>query len=224
MYFNKIGRRKSWIIPFLTLSGLTLFIFSKKVNQWLGDGNESIPDVVSLTMIFFALRMFTATQDIAVDGWAITLLQKRNVGHVATAEACGMTAGFYGGYLTLLILESKDFCNKYIFSQPRDHGLITISGFMKFWGVIYVVTAVLITIFKREKSEADADLRENSDYGIKKAYPTLLKIVKLKPVMKLAIFLLTVKITFGADPMTLLKLVEYGMPKEKIALMCKKII
>lgn len=151
------------------------------------------------------------------------MLQKRNIGHVATAEAVGATAGFYTGYMSLLILESKDFCNKYIFTEPRDEGLITIKGFMIFLGVVYLATSFFVGLFKHENSEMDEKLREYPDYGIRKAYPTLLNILKLKPVLRLALFLLTVKITFGAtDSMTFLKLIDYGMPKDKIALMGKK--
>lgn len=212
------------MVPFEIFAGITLILSANHVNKWLGDGQENVPDVTSLTIIFFLLRMFTATHDIAVDGWALSMLKKRNIGHVATAEAVGATAGFYTGYMSLLILESKDFCNKYIFSEPREEGLITLSGFMIFWGVIFILTSIGMA-FKHENSEMDVKLREYPDYGVKKAYPTLLNILKLKPVIRLVIFLLTVKITFGAtDSMTFLKLIDYGMPKEKIALLGESVI
>lgn len=53
------------MIPFEILSGLTLIFSASKVNQWLGDSQQNVPDVVSLTLIFFSLRVFTATHDIA---------------------------------------------------------------------------------------------------------------------------------------------------------------
>lgn len=37
-------------------------------------------DVVSITALFFLLVLMAATQDIAVDGWALTLLARNNVG------------------------------------------------------------------------------------------------------------------------------------------------
>jgi PAT family acetyl-CoA transporter-like MFS transporter 1 len=43
-------------------------------------------------------------QDIAVDGWAITMLSARNVGLASTANAVGQTAGLvisFTGYLVL---------------------------------------------------------------------------------------------------------------------------
>lgn len=63
-------------------------------------------------------------------------------------------------------------------------------------------------------------MEANPDYGIKKAYPLLWKIVKLKPVLKISLILLTVKASFAAcDTVTSLKLIEYGVPKDKIALL-----
>jgi len=37
-------------------------------------------DVVGITALFFFLVLLAATQDIAVDGWALTLLSKKHVG------------------------------------------------------------------------------------------------------------------------------------------------
>ena len=37
-------------------------------------------DVASITALFFVLVLLAATQDIAVDGWALTLLSRRHIG------------------------------------------------------------------------------------------------------------------------------------------------
>lgn len=165
------------------------------------------------------LWFLTATQDIAVDGWALTMLQRKNVGHAATCNVVGQTAGGFFGYVVFLVLESTDFCNKYVFDEPRDEGLVTLSGFLKFWGIVFLGTTVLVAIFKREHSNK-VEVEEDPDYGIKKAYPMLWKIVKLKPVLRLSLMLLTVKASFAAcDGITTLKLIEYGIPKDKIAIL-----
>lgn len=208
------------MIPFEVLTGLTFIITSNYVNYWLGDENQNEPQVLILTIVFFALRTFAATHDVAVDGWALSLMHRRNIGHVATAEAVGGVSGWYIGYVVLIIFESKEFCNAHIFSSPRDEGLITLSGYMKFWGFLFLLVASLIALFKREETELDEKLREHPDFGIRRAYPTLLNILKLKPVIRITIFFLTVKASFGAiDSVTLLKLVDYGVPKDKIALL-----
>jgi len=37
-------------------------------------------DVTSITILFFVLVLLAATQDIAVDGWALTLLSRKHIG------------------------------------------------------------------------------------------------------------------------------------------------
>lgn len=37
-------------------------------------------DIVSITVLFFVLVLLAATQDIAVDGWALTLLSRPHIG------------------------------------------------------------------------------------------------------------------------------------------------
>jgi hypothetical protein len=49
----------------MMLQGIILIVSSFYVNEWLGDGKEITPYVITLTAVFFALRMCTATQDIA---------------------------------------------------------------------------------------------------------------------------------------------------------------
>lgn len=218
-YIKAVGRRKSWLVPSQLLIGAFMIYLAQNVDEWLGDGAEKRPQMFLLTSVFFMLWFLTATQDIAVDGWALTMLQRKNVGHAATCNAVGQTAGGFIGYVIFLVLESTDFSNKYVFSEPRDVGLVTLSGFLKFWGIVFLGTTILIAIFKREKSIADEELEENPDYGIKKAYPMLWKIIKLKPVIKFSLILLTAKASFAAcDAITTLKLVDYGIPKDKIAL------
>ena len=40
-------------------------------------------DIVSITVLFFILVLLAATQDIAVDGWALTLLSRQNIGYAS---------------------------------------------------------------------------------------------------------------------------------------------
>lgn len=44
------------------------------------DCSKQAADVVGITSLFFVAVLLAATQDIAVDGWALTLLSKRNIG------------------------------------------------------------------------------------------------------------------------------------------------
>ena len=51
-----------------------MLLLSTKVDQYLGA--EGSPDVKTLTIAFFFLNFLAATQDIAVDGWALTMLHR----------------------------------------------------------------------------------------------------------------------------------------------------
>lgn len=50
-------------------------------------------EMLPLTAYFFMLYFLMATQDIAVDGWALTMLSKDNVGYASVANAVGQTFG-----------------------------------------------------------------------------------------------------------------------------------
>lgn len=83
LYMKRFGRRKSWLIPVQSLIGAFMIVLSQNVNEWLGDGEGQEPQIVLLTSVFFVLWFLTATQDIVVDGWCLTMLKRRNVGYAA---------------------------------------------------------------------------------------------------------------------------------------------
>jgi MFS transporter, PAT family, solute carrier family 33 (acetyl-CoA transportor), member 1 len=196
-----------------------MICLSQYVDKWLGDENSKKPEILALAIMFFILYFLIATQDIAVDGWALGLLKKRNVCYAATCNSVGQVVGFTISYAVLLVFESKDFCNQFIFKEERDVGLISFAEFLRYCGIAFIVVTIFVGIFKKENFDLQKELEDHPDYGIKKAYPILWKIVKLKPVVKLSILIISVKICVAAcDGITDLKLIEYKIPKDKIAI------
>lgn len=63
-----------------------------------------------------------------MDGWALTMLSRENVGYASTCNSVGQTAGYFMGNVLFLALESPDFCNKYLRAEPRTVGIVTLSG------------------------------------------------------------------------------------------------
>lgn len=63
-----------------------------------------------------------------MDGWALTMLSRENVGYASTCNSVGQTAGYFMGNVLFLALESADFCNKYLRVEPKDTGIVTLSG------------------------------------------------------------------------------------------------
>ncbi|XP_055608396.1 acetyl-coenzyme A transporter 1 [Uranotaenia lowii] len=226
LYWSRFGRRKSWLIPTQYLIGIFMLILSMQVNRWLGSNDEGgtvtvAPNIPILTGIFFALNFLAATQDIAVDGWALTMLKRCNVGHASTCNSVGQTAGYFLGYVAFMALESAEFCNGYLRSEPSDEGMVTLPGFLWFWGLVFLVTTTLVALFKRESlPNAERGGEEHMELDIKQTYSLLLDIIKMKPILILTAILLTVKIGFAAcDAVSSLKLIDAGVPKDKLALL-----
>ncbi|EQB52057.1 hypothetical protein CGLO_08347 [Colletotrichum gloeosporioides Cg-14] len=95
----KVGRRKSWILPIQLLSGLgMLWLGSTVENMMATTGKPGGPTVWNFTGWWFFLVFMCATQDIAVDGWALTLLTPGNVSYASTAQTVGLTAGHFLSY------------------------------------------------------------------------------------------------------------------------------
>uniref|UniRef100_A0A672UG72 Solute carrier family 33 member 1 n=1 Tax=Strigops habroptila TaxID=2489341 RepID=A0A672UG72_STRHB len=130
VYLRGFGRRKSWLVPTQYVLGVFMIYMSTQVDMLLGDGEGRAPDVVALTVTFFLFEFLAATQDIAVDGWALTMLSRENVGYASTCNSVGQTAGYFLGNVLFLALESSSFCNKYLRFQPQPQGIVTLSGWI----------------------------------------------------------------------------------------------
>ncbi|XP_027219891.2 acetyl-coenzyme A transporter 1 [Penaeus vannamei] len=216
VYFQKMGRRKSWLVPAQYLIGFFMLILSSNINTLLGEGSAEAPNVTIITAVFFALNFLAATQDIAVDGWALTILSRENVGWASTCNSVGQTAGYFLGYVVFLALESRDFCVNYL---GQADSLVTLPGFLYFWGIVFCVTTSLVWLLKHEKDESEVELDE-PDFGLIGTYQVLGRILKMKTLRDLIIVLLTCKIGFAAaDSLTVLKLTENGVPKDRLALL-----
>ncbi|XP_057666812.1 acetyl-coenzyme A transporter 1 [Diorhabda carinulata] len=223
IFSTRIGRRKTWLVPSQYLIGGFMLLLSSHVNQWLGEDGTS-PNIEVLTLLFFSLNFLAATQDIAVDGWALTMLKKQNVGHASTCNSVGQTTGFFLSYVLFMALESSTFCNQYLRTIPQKEGIVTLSGFLYFWGIVFLVTTTLVALLKNEIDVPNAD-GTSHERDIKSAYLSLKNILKLKSVQTLVVVLLTCKIGFSStDSMMALKLVEAGVPKERLGLMAIPLI
>lgn len=64
-----------------------MIFLAQNVNEWMGDGAQKRPQMILLTAVFFVLWFLAATQDIVVDGWALTMLKRENVGWAATCNS-----------------------------------------------------------------------------------------------------------------------------------------
>ena len=102
--------RKSWIVPVQLLTSALLLGFGPQAARAVSEG-----DVPRATLFFFALVSLAATQDIAVDGWALTLLSRERVGWASTCQTVGTNLGFFSSFTALLALGDPGFCARWVF-------------------------------------------------------------------------------------------------------------
>lgn len=198
-YLPSIGRRKTWMVPAQLLIGLVMISLSALLDDLL---YVEKPQVGVLTVLFFALYFLCATQDIAVDGWALTMLRKENVGYAATCNSVGQTLGYALGFTGFMVLE--------------HFGLATLPGFMFAWGCVFLAVTIAVAVGKAEAPVPPEDEPE----GIRTAYGQMLSMLRLRAIRGLVAVLFTWKAAFAVvDSVAPLKFQEYGMLKEHMAYM-----
>ncbi|BGP58315.1 hypothetical protein JCM8202v2_005976 [Rhodotorula sphaerocarpa] len=213
IFSPKLGRRKSWIVPIQTIVGLMFW--------WLGGHVQDMmevdePNVRVLTGLFFTLVFFAATQDIAVDGWALTLLSKENLSYASTAQTVGLNTGYFLSFTVFLAFNSVEFSNKYFRSTPLESPLVTLSGYLRFWSLAFLLVTAYLAFFQPEDPVTSVD---NDEMDLKKVYSIMRDICRLKHVQSFMLVHLVTKLgTAANDAATSLKLLEKGLKKEDLAL------
>ncbi|KAF9430110.1 hypothetical protein BGZ94_008314 [Podila epigama] len=211
VYNKDLGRRKSWIVPIQLLTGVMFMWLGRNIEDWMAQDQIAVG---TLTVVFFILIFFSATQDIAVDGWALTLLSKENLSFASTAQTIGLNTGYFLSFTVFLAFNSAEFSNKYFRSTPLEYGLVPLGGYLQFWSLMYFAITLWLIIMKKEDKEQDEE-----EIGIKSVYKIILQIIRLPHMKSFMIVLLTSKIGFIAnDAVTALKLLEKGFSKEDLAL------
>lgn len=237
MYLKKWGRRKLWIIPIQTILGITLVILGGSIDKLLIDPAKHLGQI---TATFFLLVFFCATQDIAVDGWALTCLSPDLLSFALTAQTIGINTGYFMSFTIFLALSSPDFANKYLRSVPLDLGLFSLGLYLSFWGWAYLlVTAVLYFVpedpahlkktnearLENEKVKTESVYNKQATGWKSKwrdlvhVYSTMYRVLKLPNVQTFVIILLLAKLGFQAnESATNLKLLEKGLSKEDLSI------
>ncbi|KAI9733393.1 MAG: hypothetical protein M1834_003477 [Cirrosporium novae-zelandiae] len=209
----KVGRRKSWIMPIQVLSGFGMIYLGGRINGMISlVGDNGGAGVWPFTWWWFFLVFLCATQDIAVDGWALTLLSAPNLSYASTAQSVGLTAGSFLSYTVFLAFNSPDFANRWFRAVPSDEGVLTLGGYLTFWGWAYVFITFGLAILKKEERTKERD-------GIADVYKSMLGILKLKNFQTVVIVYLIAKIGFQAnESATNLKLLDLGFSQEDMAM------
>mmetsp|Transcript_38684 Transcript_38684/g.93530 ORF Transcript_38684/g.93530 Transcript_38684/m.93530 type:complete len:721 (-) Transcript_38684:113-2275(-) len=255
IYFKRIGRRKSWLVPIQLLAGGLLWGGANFVEEELGLGHlagaSETMNVKGVTLYFFALYFLMATQDIAVDGWALTMLSKANRGKGPMCNSIGQNIGYFlsfVGFLALNDVEASETLWRPLLRLPSNptKGLVSLQGFLKFMGATMLVTTIGVAIWKRElplpttatgsstatttaatqvlEEDDDAEL-DAAELGLKETYHRLWAVCQLPSVRLLFLILVTYRLpTALSDNVKFLKAVELGMSKSTTALLSPTVI
>jgi len=223
VYVPSFGRRKTWIVPMQLAIGVLLLLSGPRIDAWLGAGDGS-PDVDTLTRLFFGFYFLAATQDIAVDGLALTVLSERNKELGATCNAIGQSVGYFLAYTVFLAFNTPEFCNKYFrgASAQSQDGIFSLGGFMSFWGGIFLIsTACVIGVRRDEHHREQGSIWQQ----LAAAYHEMFRVIQLPAVRSTALLLLTNRVAFATvDSVLPLRLVEWGVPKEHLALLASVVM
>ncbi|KAJ7630499.1 acetyl-coenzyme A transporter 1-domain-containing protein [Roridomyces roridus] len=206
VFFPSVGRRKSWIIPMQVIVGSIMLYLSLNVQVLMDDAKNHVNE---LTFLFTSLVFFSATQDIAVDGWALTLLSPDSLSYASTCQTIGLNTGFFASFTVFLAFNSEAFATKW--GVPH----LTLSAYLKFWSVMSYVVSLWLLAFKKERKEALSDV----DMSITAVYKQIWAICKLRHIQLLIVVHLFAKVGFAAnEAATSLKMVEKGFQREDLAI------
>lgn len=134
-YIQTVGRRKSWIIPMQAMLALTCAMAG------FVDAGQ---DLVTLLLLVFAMNLFAATQDIAVDGLAVDLLSDEELGPGNAAQVVGYKVGMLTGggllvyasgaigwqglFFSMAALVSCVLCAVIVFREDSSHNSGSTAG------------------------------------------------------------------------------------------------
>ena len=194
IYSATFGRRKTWIVPMQALLGLMMIGGGARVDALLAPPGGGPINVRALTALFLTFYALAATQDIAVDGLALTVLSKANRELGATCNAIGQTLGTFLAYVVFTLLHSK--------------GLVTLGSFMRLWGFAFLASigAVLLMARNDEYSHPDGEGIAHTARRVMRTYAEMGTVLMLPTVRQLALVLLVARAPFVGSDVLLVRL------------------
>lgn len=142
--FERFGRRKFWLVSTQLISSILMICLSDYVDVWMMSENGFM-----LTSFFGGLFTLMATQDIAVDAWAITMLPKNQAYLASYMNSIGQGIGVYigkGFYLSV-----SDF--------------ITLGNFSRYAGWVMLAVTVYVIFVPERKTEEEEEDEEYAIFG-----------------------------------------------------------
>eukprot|EP00471_Norrisiella_sphaerica_P003717 CAMPEP_0184489148 /NCGR_PEP_ID=MMETSP0113_2-20130426/14562_1 /TAXON_ID=91329 /ORGANISM="Norrisiella sphaerica, Strain BC52" /LENGTH=515 /DNA_ID=CAMNT_0026872403 /DNA_START=52 /DNA_END=1599 /DNA_ORIENTATION=+ len=237
IYSTQFGRRKTWLVPVQLLLGIGLYMLSSNIDAWIQKDNLQVN---ALTGTMFIMYFLAATQDIAVDGWALTML--KSTGWASTCNTVGQSIGVLLSSTGYFFLASNGWITLDKFLRIASYSFITatigVGAIVNEQGLCsFPAISVSTSSFSREKEShtkrkkipnepsdktgsSMSSIETDSGDTPSKVFGMMLRVVRLPRVQELLVILFTWKFGFScAESVLLLKLQETSFSKESITYM-----
>eukprot|EP00835_Amoeboradix_gromovi_P005756 NODE_578_length_6506_cov_0.092711.p3 type:complete len:367 gc:universal NODE_578_length_6506_cov_0.092711:38-1138(+) len=219
-FYIKGKRRRSWIVPIQIIMGVLLYFTSFHIDSMIPSDDfkdHTGFNINTFTAFWFFVILLAATQDIAVDALALTILDEENKSYASTCQTIGINIGYFTSFTIFMALNSVPFSQGYVYYYLYDKELIpkdpilTLGEYIYGCSIIYIVSGFALMFVKEPLLE-----EEMSVVGI---YNEMINICKVKHIKQFIVFLLINKIAFICqDTITALKLMDKGFKQEDLAL------
>ena len=99
-------------------------------------------------------------------------------------------------------------------------GVVSLEGYLRFWGVADIVLTLAIAALKKEVSRTTGAAATSTVAAVREAYAQLLRVVALPAVRRLAVVLVVCRLgMLPAESAAAFKLLEKGVSKESLAVL-----
>lgn len=211
---EKIGRRKSWIVPVQSVAGLLLIALGAQTSSMFREIEAHNKQALSQYVILcFCLIFCSATLGCAMEGWSITLLPASKARWTSTTKVVGMTMGVFTSY-TLYILTTASRAEDASLSPGPEIESAMLGRFTIYIGLFNLLCSFISLIFIVE-----LDQTPRIRASIVEVYKIIPRILRLRPVRQMAIVHLLTGFGFEVnDAGTDLKLLDKGFGSVNIAM------
>jgi len=108
-YIDSIGKRRTWIVPAQIIAGCIMLFLSYNIHELLEERA-----VYEITFMFTTIFLCLSIQDIAVDGWSLTIVKEQNLSYASSSQNAGIALGVFMSKTAYFAFNSVHFCNTYV--------------------------------------------------------------------------------------------------------------
>ena len=188
LFIKMLGKRKSWIVPSQIISAVLLYLLSFNLESFIEN-----KQIYFITLSLFIIILCWAIQDIAVDGWWVTIVKPENLAYTGSAQLIGLEIGSFISTTVFIALSSVEFCNKYIYRNTQTEPILNEINYMQGWAIIFLCMAIYILLFSTESNDR-VKIEDHETPSIQSWYEVVLSLIKNKQMQKVFLIILSFRL------------------------------